>query len=421
LYFLCSDHSLEAGSHVTTAVAESFSGVFKLRFPQQGHYKLLVIHSTSKKVLSSVQRVHVRLCEDNVIPQDWQLQSKYDNKEEEEKPPRPLVRHAGVLAVSGHHAVLVPQSVLPPLSSAGGGSFAVSFWIRLLDSPAGNFRAFFYKGDGNDPNRTPSAWLIPTSNRLAIRSTTADTPDLGADSTLSIPLNQWSHVCIVFDNRTQVANGAGGGYKIVTYIDGQLDISIGYSTEVIPNNSSFQMFKDVSHDGPRSLVADLVVWDSPLTDIQVRNLASTSATSNFQRWTQPVDLALDLMDGISVASGGESGQTGVPDDSGLSAREEVVDEEATFSDDLHEGFDLLLDSLPLADTTPASSVPLEYLLKEITAAVETCAAPSARLDLYAEAASLGMYVHVDISHQFIVCMYYVITCVKHLQMSSNKC
>jgi hypothetical protein len=378
-------------------VPETYSGIFKLRFPRQGQYKLFVVHSITKEILSSVHKVHVKLCGDNVVPSDLHLQARHDNKQEEKKPPRPLVRHSGVLAISGHHAVLVPQSVLPPLSS-GGGSFSVSFWMRLLDSAAGNFRAFFYKGDGNDPNRTPSAWLIPTSNRLAIRSTTADTPDLGADTTLSIPLNQWAHVCFVFDNRTQPANGAGGEYKIVTYIDGQLDISIGYSTEVIPNNSSFQMFKDVSHDGPRSFVADLVVWDTSLTETQVKSLASTSATSSFQRWTQPVDLALDLMEGVHDAARGVAGREEGPGDTDPLSAVEVEEEAAaaaeeevlSFSADLQQDFDLLLDSLPAPATTPLSSVPLDYLRKEIASAVESCAAPSVRLDLYAEAASLGI-------------------------------
>lgn len=243
-----------------------------------------------------------------------------------------------------------------------------------------------FVGDGNDPNRTPSAWLIPTSNRLAIRATTAEKPDLGADSTLSIPLNQWTHVCFVFDNRTRAANG--GGFKIVAYINGQLDISLAYSTEVIPNNSSFQMFKDVSHDGPRSFVADLVVWDNPLTASQVKNIASTSATSSFQRWTQPVDLALDLMEGISNShTAGGSAKKETEEDGGGDT--DVEKEELLHSENVMDSFDLLLASLPVPSTSPVSSVPLDALLKDIVSALDSCAAPSVRLDLYAEAASLG--------------------------------
>jgi len=129
----------------STGVLETYAGVFKLRFPRHGQYKLFIIHSVTKEILSSVHKIHVQLCGDNVIPSDLPLQSRFSDEEEEKQPPRPLVRHPGVLAISGHHPVLVPQSVLPPLHS-NGGSFSVSFWFRLLDSAAGNFRAFFYKG-----------------------------------------------------------------------------------------------------------------------------------------------------------------------------------------------------------------------------------------------------------------------------------
>lgn len=146
-----SDHSLETVGHDHSAVLETYAGVFNLRFPRQGQYKLFVIHSTTKKILSSVHKVKIQLCGDNVIPSDLPLQTRLDDDDdnsegkEEKQPPRPLVRHAGVLAISGHHSVVIPHSALPPLHS-NGGSFSVSFWFRLLDSAAGNFRAFFYKG-----------------------------------------------------------------------------------------------------------------------------------------------------------------------------------------------------------------------------------------------------------------------------------
>jgi hypothetical protein len=383
------DHELgDVSRHPSASSSDTYSGVFKLRFPTPGQYKLFVINSASKQVLSSVHSLQVTLCGDSVIPADLQLQTKFDNMEEEKKkPPRPLLRHAGVLAVSGRHAVLVPQTELPPLSS-GGGSFSISLWINLLDSAPvqGHFRAFFYKGDGKERNRTPSAWLLPTSNRLAIRATTADSPDLGADTTLSLPLSRWTHVCFVFDNSTLLSDG--GGFKIVTYVDGQLDISIGYSVGVLANNFSLSLFKDISHDGPRSLVADLAVWDSPLTEAQVRHLAAGSASSSHARWTQPVDLALDLMAGLGEAAGGRGrGGGGVSGSTEQEQEQEQEDRELLFG--TRHDFDLLLDSLPAPSTTPAASAPLDHLLAEAARAVADCAAPSVRLDLYAEAAVLG--------------------------------
>lgn len=69
----------------------------------------------------------------------------------------------------------------------------MSFWIRLLEGgtipgKAGNklslnsqMRCLFYKGHGRsgDPQRTPSAWLLPYKNTLTVRATTENNPDLG--------------------------------------------------------------------------------------------------------------------------------------------------------------------------------------------------------------------------------------------------
>lgn len=333
-------------------------GLFTLRLPRPGTYQVFVLHSATKRVMSSVHLVSASLCGDSIVPADLSLLSRqHGARDTTETPPRPLLRHSGVIAVSGKHPLLVPHAELP-----SSGTFSVSLWLRLLSSPEGFFRAFFYKGDGTSPNRTPSAWLLPTANRLAVRATTADTPDLGADSTLTLPLNQWAHVCVVFDNRS---SASAGGYKVVVYVDGQLDISIGYSTEVIPNNGSLQFFKDVSHDGPRSLVADLVLWDGVLSEEQVKTLASTSAGADHHRWTRPADLALDLMEGLRAG------------------------DKATAAPEEESGFDLLLGTLPPQESWTAASAQLDLLLGDIAVALENCAPPVKRLDLYAEAAALG--------------------------------
>ena len=366
--------------------SETFHGIFKLRFPQQGEYKLFVINSHTKRLLSTVHKIKVNLCGDNIVSHDLNFRSKFDSNDVEETPPRPLVRHSGVLAVSGLHPVIIPHSMLPPVSS-NGGSFSISFWIRLLESATGKFRALFYKGDGVSPNRTPSAWLIPTSNRVALRSTTKDTPDLGADTTISIPNDQWTHLCFIFHNQTK--KNATNGYKIVAYVNGKLDISIGYSTEVIPNNSSLQLFHDISHSGPRSFVADFVVWDSPLTSSHVKNLASTVASS-FNRWTKPVDIALDLMKNtLNIPVDPNHKEKEFDNGMHTNTDNELETSLIMISEDKHYSYDLLLKSLPEPAITPLSTAPLNYLLQEIQSAVESCASPSIRLDLYAEAASLG--------------------------------
>ena len=52
-------------------------------------------------------------------------------------------------------------------------------WVYCVQSPTGSFRSLFYKGDGINPHRTPSAWFLPITNRLAVRASTTNNFDLG--------------------------------------------------------------------------------------------------------------------------------------------------------------------------------------------------------------------------------------------------
>lgn len=54
----------------------------------------------------------------------------------------------------------------------------MGFWVMLLEGPTGHYRTLFYKGDGHTA-RTPSAWLLPDSNRLTLRASVEGSADLG--------------------------------------------------------------------------------------------------------------------------------------------------------------------------------------------------------------------------------------------------
>lgn len=56
----------------------------------------------------------------------------------------------------------------------------MSMWVKILEDPTGSHRTIFYKGktDGGE-ERTPSAWLLPDQNRVAIRVSTRSAPDKG--------------------------------------------------------------------------------------------------------------------------------------------------------------------------------------------------------------------------------------------------
>lgn len=58
------------------------------------------------------------------------------------------------------------------------GSWSLGMWVLLLEGPTGQHRTLFYKGEGQG-DRTPSAWLLPASNRLTLRASVEGSPDLG--------------------------------------------------------------------------------------------------------------------------------------------------------------------------------------------------------------------------------------------------
>lgn len=78
-------------------------------------------------------------------------------------------------------------------------------WYYMVEPPNGVFRALFYKGDGIEVHRTPSAWFLPVSNRLALRVTSEDSPDVGSDTTIDLPIHTWVHFTFVFDNSSDGA------------------------------------------------------------------------------------------------------------------------------------------------------------------------------------------------------------------------
>lgn len=132
--------------------------------------------------------------------------------------------------------------------------------------------------------RTPSAWFLPMTSRLAIRSSVVDNMDLGADSLVDIPINEWVHLAFVFQNQTTTTStsqrnspittelssssssssnsgetaGANathekilkrGPYVITVFVNGQLDVALTYSDNVVPNSHPLNLFKDLSHQG----------------------------------------------------------------------------------------------------------------------------------------------------------------------------
>jgi TPR repeat protein len=104
---------------------------------------------------------------------------------------------------------------------AGDGSWSLVAWMWLwggptedrstgnATSPAGGpfepkFRSLFFKGPGGSvQDRTPSAWLLPDSNRVLMRVSQKEPsydPDVGVTSVGELPIREWVHVAFTFNN-----------------------------------------------------------------------------------------------------------------------------------------------------------------------------------------------------------------------------
>ena len=169
---------------------------------------------------------------------------------------------------------------------------------RLIDSPSssngggnGKHRTLFYKGDDLSGTRTPSVWMLPYTNKLAIRVTTASSLDVGHDTTREIPHNQWTMLTFTFYNHTAVTqpppaplassmhvytdSGADSTlhnsdpsnllpptpreepsnsdikYSIGVYVNGERDIQLSFGEPVLGNGADLSLFRDITHLGKR--------------------------------------------------------------------------------------------------------------------------------------------------------------------------
>lgn len=272
-------------------------GTNNIRPNDIGEHRIFMVDKDSGRVLSKIHVVTVERCEEtSLLPS---LLHKIENQKEEKKATLPFIRYKGVLAVNGKTPLRIANNVVPSMAK---GDWALSLWIRCLDRPTGIFRPLFYKGDGVSTQRTPSAWFLPTTNRLAIRASTIYNPDLGADCTIELPLNEWILLSFSFENTTstKTTKTVSGedmltityGYIISIYVNGKLDIALTYTDLVLGNTGDLQMFKDPSHIGPRILVKDLILWDAPLTASEMYSLYLMGCDGADR---QAVDSAVDLL------------------------------------------------------------------------------------------------------------------------------
>lgn len=239
---------LTCRDYAAKRVAECACYSVAVRMLQYGDFTVGLVNAETQEVVSLVQRVSVTACDDEVLV--WastgsssdthrggdneevstseasttnsaesrvvitegatnsmiKLQSDGENGQDAGAGSVvvPAVVWGGILSMTGSSSMFqIPYDITPGLVT---GSWSIGFHIRLLAEPTGEMRTLFYKGDysGRYPNRTPSVWLLPNSNRLSVRVSSIANHDVGVDTTVPLSTQQWSYVVFSFTNHTHI-------------------------------------------------------------------------------------------------------------------------------------------------------------------------------------------------------------------------
>ena len=171
----------------------------------------------------------------------------------------------GVLAVDGTHALVVPHDALPRLAPVQT-AFTVSMSVFLLDDPdvRHGYRALFWKGLAAD-DRTPSAWLVPGSNRITFRVSTTRAKEVWGTSAGAIPARRWAHVAFSLDADDRAMR---------LYVDGRLDAAAEIPGHAVANLGPAHVGRDPIREGPRAFIADVRMHPFALADADVAQMAA---------------------------------------------------------------------------------------------------------------------------------------------------
>lgn len=262
------------------------NGRFYLYATERGTMNINLVESGNMSFIGKKISLDIASCDRKAsfLPS---LDKIFSNKVQEKLPASPTIRMKGVFGSSGKSNSLV----IPDHSVSSTGTFSISFWIRLVDEkPTGEYRCLFHKSSYLDSShRTPSAWLLPHTNRIALRVSTDINSDIGYDTTTIIPSNQWNLLTFVFNNISD------SKYTAAVYINGRIDIEISFTDHIYHSNGPLYFFKDTSFLlGPRGFAKDVILWNDALTSSDVLNLYARRFQSSGDSDVKAVDLILDI-------------------------------------------------------------------------------------------------------------------------------
>ena len=237
-------------------------GEARLRLAVAGEYRAALVVGDAVAAVAAAN-VTVEACADAVVV-DVDRAAAADALAPPAPPLAPWWDARGVFASAGDNALKIPAGELPLL---GRGDFSLAFWIYVAEEPSGAHRGVFFKGDVGRLGgaRTPSAWLLPDSNRLALRvSTHAGGDDVGADTELPLPTYAWTHVVFSFANRTANpeprADGRLARFVFGFYVDGRRDSTLDFYDDVAWNDGALHLGRDPDRRGFRGAFADAAVF-----------------------------------------------------------------------------------------------------------------------------------------------------------------
>ena len=191
----------------------------------------------------------------------------------------------GVLAVDGTYALVVSNDQLPSLAPISS-TFTIAMSLFLHDdlnvASIDAHRGIFWKG-GASGDRTPSAWLIPHSNRVTYRVSTSSAEEVWGTSAAALPTRRWVHL----------AFSVGADRIMRLYVDGKLDSAVEIVGEVVANDGPLYLGKDAHLTGINAFIASVQMHAHALED-EVGVLGwAVSLLSSFPRLAV-VDAELDF-------------------------------------------------------------------------------------------------------------------------------
>jgi len=170
-------------------------------------------------------------------------------------------RAGRALSFHGSDRAVIPA--VPQLALSQLFGFSVTFFLKVVDEPNGQWRGVFYKPVAPHDARGMGVWLYPDDVRLRSQLFTLKGGAEFADSRSALRLGSWTHVAIVVDPD-----------EIYLYLDGKLDVAVRLGHPVISPAGPIYLGCDPTGLGFTGLLADLRIYATALTGEAVEALAS---------------------------------------------------------------------------------------------------------------------------------------------------